>query len=349
MSQLLIKSVTELKVYVPFAHTETGWHKVSSIIFNTQEKYIKSQLDDAMYDELLNYADPIETSGSASASGSGSTSSAGTSTAAWLQKLLEQACRSLAWLSLYEGFGIIELQFGSDGVHRIEGSELKTIYSGQREAGMRTLQKTGMDRLEAMVLFLEKNADEFPAWKTSECYTIHKKRVVRSAEDFSKIYTPLNRSRLTYSALLSFMQEVEEDALLEVLGDELHEEWFTKRAADNLSTENEKLLKYMQRIVVYQTIAEALPDLSLQIEAYGVFTPLLSGNEKNTQELAKADNKRFVEVRKRYSEKADRWKNKLKDFLNKNNADYPLFPYNEEKTKNTGTLDNQEDNGIVGF
>jgi hypothetical protein len=351
MSQYLIKTVDELKAHVSFAYTEDGFDKVKPFILNAQETYLKPLLCADLYNQLLNYADPESSvSGSASASASASSSAVDTTVAdAWLGNLLTQARRALAFLTLYEGFPVLEVQFGSDGVHRIEGDELKSIHSGQRARLEQSLMKHGFNLLESMVEYMEDNAPKFHAWTESTCYTKHKGRVIRSAKEYTEIWGRINNKRITYRALLSYMREVEEDVLKELLGADLHTAWFDERKADNLSEANTALLDMMQRIVAYGAAAEAMPELAIAFESYGLFTPLITGNERNVQELSKADAARFNEMRQQLRDKCAKFKNKLRDYLNDNASTYTDFDYDSTNTVNTGSLDDQDEKGMVMF
>lgn len=347
MSQYLIKTVEVLKEHVPFAYTEQNFDRVKPFVLIAQETYLKRYLGAELYEQLLNHADPIELSVSGSASSSSSSSTSVSST--WLTNLLTECRRALAFLTLYEGFPVLEVQFSSDGVHRVEGDEIKSLHSGQRARLEVSLLKHGFNLLEKVVSYLEANENRFPSWVASTAYTIHKGRVIRSAEEYTKIWSKINYKHSTYVALDSFMREVEEDTLLELLGEDLHASWFEDRKDGELSPNNQALLGMMQRIVAYQAAAEAMPELSLYIESYGVFTPIIAENERNVQELSKAQESRFAQTRERLKEKAEVFKRKLRDYLNANASTYSDFDYDSTNTVNTGSIRNQGDNGVVKF
>jgi len=347
MSQYLFSSIDELKAHIPVAYTTLGIEDEKPFILLAQETYLKPVLGEQLYDQLLDMVDPDGDSGSGSGSGSGGVSDG-------LLEQLRDKCRpAVAMLAYYEGLPFLEVKISKQGIHQVSGDELKPIFSTQRQRLESALLKLGYNALEQVVVWLEKKKSGFGVWTQSTAYTEYKGRFVESAARFTELWGKVDNKRLTYVALKSVMDEVERSEVQNILGTGLYTQLKAQLVAGNVGVANAVLLPMIRPLVAYRTAADAMPYLSMSIEAYGVFSQSIYSNERNVQAFERPDAARFAQELEQLQSKANSYAAKLKKYLNENVDDYPLFEssdaYDADHTETGGSIDDQDDLGIVMF
>lgn len=81
----------------------------------------------------------------------------------------------------------------------------------------KAFNKVYTEALDDALQIMEQNVDLFPEFKNSEYYTIFKNLIVSETRIFDK-YFPIQKSRPTYLALQSYIQECQDQYLLTMLG-----------------------------------------------------------------------------------------------------------------------------------
>jgi hypothetical protein len=349
MSQYLFSTIAQIKQHVPVAYTTLGIDHIKPFILLAQESYLKDILGSPLYDQLLDYIDPSGDSGSGSGSGSGSSDWVSDY---WLERLLQKARPAIALLAYYEGLPLLEVKISKEGIHQVEGEELRPIYSTQRQRLEASLLKLGYTHLENIIVWLEAKQSHFAVWKNSDAYSIRKGAVIENAKRFTEYWGKANNNRQTFISLRSIFNEVERGELKNLLGDALFNNMLTALRSGN-TTSYTSILELARPLVAYRTASDAMPHLSMAVEANGIFSPTIAKNDKNVQAMDAAIPARFSQEKERLTNLADKYHVLLKDYLNQNVSLYPDFEsssaYDAANTNTKGSIDNQDDNGIVMF
>jgi len=351
MADLIIKDIETLQQHFPVAYTENGFKRIASYIEIAQYNYLEEVLGEDLLNALV-----VEHNGAGGSSGSGSESGSGSSSASCLSTLLPYVQKAAAFIAIYEGWSALEINIDLNAITQVNDKDGKPIYSGQRTAARLDTLKHGVNFLERMLVFMEKNKDDMDClsdWKASDERTVMLGHILPTARIFTDYWSSMNNKRLTYMALRSRMLDIETREVKSTLGDTLYAEFMGQlSASDGLSTANQKLLPFLRPMVAKLTAAQGMPELQLHIEAYGVYHFLTEKNEKNTEVMDAAKDHRVEQVRSNLLTEGEATRQQLIDFLNKNVDDYPLFTASDSYTDVTlseaeGSDDEDLDTGNI--
>lgn len=344
---LIIKDIDTLKKHFPVNHTDKGFRRIVPYIELVQSEYLEPVLGE----DLLQVLITEHNDGSQSGSESGSTS--GGSTGQCLSELLNHAQRACAFLAIYEGFSQLEIQIGLNGItQKPQGADTSPIFSGQRTDAKLDILKHGMNFLENMIVYMEKNKDAncLSDWADSDERTDMVGHILPTAKTFTQYWGGMGNKRLTYMALKPRMLDVEQTIVQSVLGEDLYEEVFDQLKSE-LNSANAKLMRFLMPMVAKFTAAQGMPELQMHIEAYGVYHFLTERNEKTSQVLKDAKDHRVLAQKQRFTEEAEMHRQDLINYLNANVEEYPLFKesdsYIEEETETDDT--GSETTSVAGF
>lgn len=322
--KFIIKNIEEFKEHFPIEYTEDGFQRLNRFIRIAQRDYLRPILGKQLLEDLINYHNASQGSDSGD---SESTTDSGGSSSTCLASLLPYAQDVVAGLSMFEGFGLIEISVGAHGItQNSTDSEKQPIYSSQRVNAKRDLLRQGMNDAEEMLLFLEENKSSecFSGWAESEERTDMVGHILPTAQMFTQYWSNMGNKRLTYMALRSRMIDVEEQVVRPLLGETLYAQLMGQLKAE-VSTTNAKLLTYLRPMVAKFTAARGMPELVLHVEAFGVFHYLTEKNERSTEVLSPADDKRMELVKTELIREAEGLRQDLINYLNENATAYPLF------------------------
>jgi len=347
--RLLIKDIEELKELYPVQHSDSGFRRFVPFIEAAQDMYLLEVLGEDTLEALLDHHNGTSGSGSGSSSGSGDSTNS-----TCLAKLLPYAQRACAFLAMYEGFNVLEINVSLEGITAIGSNQnSQPASNGQTYRARKDTLKHGMNAVERMLVYMEKHKDCYKDWAASDARTDMLGHIIPTAKMFTHYYASVANKRLTYMALRPKMIDVEETVVRDILGEPLYEQ-LMGQLPDKVSTTNAKLLPMLRPLVAKLTASKAMPGLMLQIEGYGVYTALVEKNEKNAEVKALAPGHVLYEEREMLRLEAEAHRKDVTDYLNAKVADYPLFKesknYVEQTSDSTATASAPvSTGGVRGF
>jgi len=125
---------------------------------------------------------------------------------------------------------------------------------------------------DRLIAFLEKNADDFPAWKNSGERKAANGLLLSSAKIFNEIF-PIDNSRRFFLKIIPFVREAERKHILPVLGKEKYDEI---KAALEAGTDTPDLLPLIRVPLAYYTLSLAVQRLSVNMLPNGIFQDYVS-------------------------------------------------------------------------
>ncbi len=102
-------------------------------------------------------------------------------------KLIDLLRKSIAYLTWYLGFDIMNASFSNQGIHRIESDKTKSLFQRQEENLKETFKIQGYNKLDRALRYLEKNKGSFNTWTSSDEYTLSKRNFINSTKQFNSI------------------------------------------------------------------------------------------------------------------------------------------------------------------
>jgi hypothetical protein len=331
----IINTIEEFQQHFPTTYTESNFKRLIPYIKIAQRDYLLPILGDELLTALIE-----EENGSGSGSGAIGSES-GNSGSSCIASLLPYAQTVAAFMAIFEGFSQLEISIGVDGiVQNSSDAEKQPIYSGQRTDAKRDILRHGMNAAEEMLLFLEKNKEKecFKDWAASDERTDMLGHILPTAKVFTQYWSSMDNKRLTYMALRSRMIDVETITVQGLLGKPLYKKVMAE-LKDETTEATDDLLIFLRPMVAKLTALRGMPELQLQVEAFGVYHNLIDKNEKSTQVLKTADESRMQKVEDRLQLEADALRSDLICHLHNNIDDYPLF----KESTNYVALDEEEE------
>ena len=131
-----------------------------------------------------------------------------------VRELFEEA---VANLSLILALPTIDLLITNSGTKKVEGSESSNADWRDKLDLKRSLMKTFTEALDDAFLIMEENVDQFSEWRDSNYYTVFTDALVRHTKTFNDNFS-IKNNRATFLALKPYMDEVEDQYLLSMVG-----------------------------------------------------------------------------------------------------------------------------------
>lgn len=290
--------------------------------FITRAEYdIKSLIGEAFYDELDSYinAEPFTEDKTQ-------------------QAVIDRLQVIIANWAFYYGFNVLNTQFSNTGMHRIENENKKPLFQRQEVALKNNFKEAAEQLTDELLEFLEKNATNYSTWTNSEAYTLLKRNYINSTNKFNEIYN-IGNSRSLFLKLRSMQNIIEDLQVVPVIGKDLHKAMKTAIKADNLTTEQKNLLPYIQKAVAHYTIAQGGIRIAAEISSRGFYHTELDSSGDNPTQKSKEKGDLLTRILTEARETGDAYARSLKQFLENNLSDYPLYENSEAYNPDVGSWD----------
>ncbi|RIV20528.1 hypothetical protein DYU11_21010 [Fibrisoma montanum] len=170
---------------------------------------------------------------------------------------------AVARIGFAEYLPFAEVQIGDDGITVPGSPDRKAAYEYQTKKLERALLEVGWRSLDELITLVSKNPDEFPGWDESPYADEFAEAIFKTPEEFSRFY-PIQDRWLTFWALRPYIRAVEDEyggsALVRL------------QALPETVTDTQKKLirKKLLRAMAYQTMLEAIPNLSIEVNGVNV-------------------------------------------------------------------------------
>ncbi len=275
---------------------------------NAEQDHLQPLLGDALYAQLLSdYADnSINTEPD--------------------QTLITLCQAVIANMAVASNLDQRQVEINDSGVTRSEVS----AYHYQKIEAQNSFTRRGYRAMDQLLSFLEKNIVSYPDWASSDAYYLNRSHIIPSAADFQQEYN-IRNSRRTFLAMQPIMKKVERFSMVETLGKDFYDELILTVQNDpgltnTVKEQNRQLMRdYLRPAVAYLTVSEAVHELSLSLDANGLYlTENLAGSDK-TIEQRRANDQQLALHAQQCSDTGQQYLQRAVSYLNQNAAD-DLFP-----------------------
>lgn len=208
-----------------------------------------------------------------------------------------------------------------EGVRITKSLKTSTAFQWQIDQFSDELSKSAFEGLEWLLSFLETNKTDYPEWVASDAYTLHTDCIIRSAKEFDS-YVLINESRRTFMAMKYIQRRIEQTALQGMICEGLYQSIIAALNDTAGATGPMKnILPFIKRMVANYTVADALIELPVVVEATGV---CIADGAKNQYNLNTAQATR-LDRREQCLKVAEEAAASMMLYLYANIVDYPLF------------------------
>lgn len=322
---MLLKHKEEIRTYVPVG-LSLELYTIAPAAEHIELKEVASVIGNALYDALV------------SAYGTGALPITEERSA----KLLPFAQKIIANLAIAEAMDVAQVQISESGVQRLEKEDEKTAYHYQKLEAQAALRRAGYAAQEAMLDFLEQNADDYPEYKASTAYQQAQELFISSTRQFDQQYN-INGSARTYRALMPLMQRAEQLQVRPTLGDALFAEMKERQKLNTLTADDKILLVYIRLAVAHLTIADAVHELNLEVTPSGVQLTQTLATGNGSEEKKKPARGSLDQLAERTEGLGRRYLDQLRKYLLENasatryasfftSALYPTIVHSQQST-----------------
>lgn len=228
----LIKTTDEIQKYLI---TDASFDPKTILPYIEPAEYeVQRMLGKVQYEELDDYYE---------ASGTG---------IAELDALLPIVQRPLVYFAFLKGLDVFNVSIGNNGIAIVSNNTLVPASKERIENLRKNILDSAFDALEALLIFLEDNIDDYPLWESSDAYAYQYEFLIGSARKFDELIK-IERSRLTFLKWRPAMADVELLQMDPVVSKDLMDELKTQIKAGTVTVNNQKILPHLQKALAYLT------------------------------------------------------------------------------------------------
>ena len=306
----------------------TTFEKVKPILIESDETHIRQVIGDDFYDELQAAYD------------------ADTMSAAQIAiiLLLRKASAFFCYAEASKSFATQLSDLGPTEVIDSEGPSSAPRQWVQASA-ISTAFKKGHRRLEDALKYLEKHADNYPTWQSSDAFTRNYELFFRSGGELADFLPLDNCARIAYLRMRPGIQEAERRYIRPVIGAELFAELKSAIKLDELSELQKEAVYYIRWALSKWAVRCALPFLRLEISTSGLIEPGFdNGINKKPAASEPAVQSMWVSAQ----EAGEAFLFELKTFLDANADNFPTYKASHQYQEGKGSegfMSQKDDDG----
>ena len=193
----------------------------------------------------------------------------------------------------------------------------KPIAQWQKKDLQNTYRTKAHKALDRLLAFLDENADAFPKFKESKAYKTVNQFFILNAKEFNR-YRYINDSHLVFKKLAPSMRYVENHILKPLLGDNLFDSVKMQFIDNQVDEYNKPLIPLLKEALAWLTFQDGMSDILTEIGYDGIIQLSEEGRTPIKTDLAE------ILAQDSHS-KAHQMVFRIKQFLQDNVRDYPLF------------------------
>lgn len=237
-----------------------------------------------------------------------------------LQTILIENCRRiLGPMVCYYYTPLAEVKLSDSGAHRLETNNAKTAFQNQVVNFREQNRQVAEMNIEQLLKTLENNKATLSDWTDSDEYKEYSSLFIKTGGEFQKLFTTAAPYR-NYWAMRSFMKDVEENSIRNMLSDTLFAS--LKQITTPSETESQLLYK-LRKLIAYETVEKSIPFLNVDISGHGI--TVMGTQTVQNDKLAKsqsASTALLEDLIRRCDAAAKSWQKNVINHLNTNADDF---------------------------
>ena len=321
----LFKDKAQLLAAIPSIHAQIEFTKFEPYITDADSLYLIKYIGQEFYSELVtqNNTDALTVNN---------------------QKVFSIIQQASGYYGVYQSLKFNMVSIGNVGASETANRETSAVRQWVFNISHVNAIRTADSILDTALAIMEKTPTDFATWKASSAYSDHQELFITSADEFSK-YRNINGSRRTFLALKSFIANAEHNKVKAAIGITLFDTLKTTIKDESITAENTTLLPYIERFTAHHSLWEGAEQLALDISAGGIRT--ISESEGVSSRITSND-QLYNTWKNEMRAQADTYYAQLKQFLDKNIADYPDYESDDASgnaTPNYNLADNSKMKG----
>jgi hypothetical protein len=303
---LFLSTIDEMKACYSRLNVNTAIESFSSYEEDAVIKYITPLVGPEIIDEMVAWYSIWD----------GTTTN---STDEWNAKLLKHIQRALTFYILLDAAPSMVLDMGDNGLTEKTSDNTTASRQWTFDRLVEYLSSSADSFAENLLAYLDMNIAEYPIYESSAFRLEAKKLFIDSGKRLNQ-FVSVTEPRRFYTALIQSITKIENLTIKEMLGVSLFNELKDQLSTNTLSSENLNLVSVIRPVVVYYAIVDALGDMTVSVGATGIKILNASDVQRNR---GGDDTQNGIVIKHRNN--AVTYEGILRNFINDNAADYPLF------------------------
>lgn len=219
-----------------------------------------------------------------------------------------------------------DVSLGDAGAQRLETASNKTAFQYQGTKFKEANLREGEDATELLLQFLEDNKADYPLWTASNTFKQYRSLFIKTGNEFNELY-PSQSPYRNYWAMRTKMLDVEEIVIRPFLGDTMIDalKVIDQTPAPAFTAKQKQLLFKLKKAIANYTVAFAVPQMNVRINANGlsvIATSSFSTNDnENTRSLA--NDTAINALIKSCNATGQEWITNATKYLKDNETDFP--------------------------
>lgn len=245
---------TNFKTHYAAINRNMAWATLEPFVRQATVSHILPYIDRQLYDAMLTELD-------------------GSPSAGFLE-LIEQLRDALAHYTVADALPHLNVVISDMGVQESNSGDTSFPVSQWRYKTIATnlLRKADlfMDQVLRDIEELAEGGEAvFSDWKETAAYKSGVTGLFETTRDFQE-HININNSRRAYLALVPHIRRAEKWAVADLVGNDFYVEMITNLENDDLSDEEDKLIKMLRNFAAWSALNNALPELAVLIEPHGI-------------------------------------------------------------------------------
>lgn len=184
-----------------------------------------------------------------------------------LRSLVE---KTIIWNAFQDAWYHAFYQISSFTINRAEPKETSNLFRYQEDGIQKDIVRKADESTESLMLFLEKNIDQYPIYKASDEFKENFRTLISSPSALQRALPEVSKSYRMYSVLRGYMDRVE-NATVAVVAGPLFDILKQKiEQGSGMDAQYAKLLRLCQDYVAPAVLLESMPWIRVQFSPGGV-------------------------------------------------------------------------------
>lgn len=263
------------------------------------------------------------------------------------QKAIEKFRMISAPAALALHFVTGQLQVDTAGIFVAKNENRGIPWEWQIKDSIKSYLKPMYQAIEDAILYFKANITDYTTYESSEEYEYSTLCFIASSKEFTKFYTPLNNSYMSFLKMRSCMDKVEDKDIKNVLLPDYFSNLKTKIKTNTLGAADKAILPFIKKAIADLTAARALSELNASFDENGfMIFDNTSGVKSGASKKTAPDNV-IIKTQESLQESGIGYLRELKEYLEANIASYPIYSGDSKyKSNQSITVTNTAGNGF---
>lgn len=244
---MLIKSVTEIKKYIPVAYANSDTRLPDFI--QAEQRYLLPVLGNSLYQILQTaYTDNTLTTAQA--------------------KLLSSCQAVIAPFAYVLDAPFMQVSLTNNGMQRADAENARGAFKWEYREVLNALTDRGYAAQQALILFLTANASDFPDWATSDYNEPSGFKLIRNGDELGRVL-PIAQPQRAFLLLKPLFNHLNDLYIQPVLGLDFYTAFSNKVAMGTLNALEQLLLVKLRMACAHLVMKLAQMHLTISFSAEG--------------------------------------------------------------------------------